>query len=146
MKEYKLLSTPDMKVEETINKATPQHYSNYAQSLKRAEPYENIVRNVNNQLNQLIKLCQADYKTDSLEPQDKEFLPAVQEEDLFLLQEKILFLHKKKIFVLYKRSILFLCRKRSSSCTRRRSSSCIQLPSASPPPCLISAEGCIVYQ
>jgi len=74
MKEYKLLATPNMKVEETINKATPQHYSNYAQSLKKAEPYENIVRNVNNQINQLIKLCQADYKTDSLEPQDKEFL------------------------------------------------------------------------
>ena len=74
MKEYKLLSTPDMKVEETINKATPQYYSNYAQSMKKAEPYENIVRNVNNQLNQLIKLCQADYKAGSLEPQYKEFL------------------------------------------------------------------------
>ena len=74
MKEYKLLSTPNMKVEETINKATPQYYSNYAQSLNKAEPYENIVRNINNQVNQLIKLAQADYKTDSLEAPDKEFL------------------------------------------------------------------------
>jgi|ETNvirenome_6_85_1030632.scaffolds.fasta_scaffold152808_1 hypothetical protein len=77
MKKYELLTKPSPVAnisEGEIDKSPKEMYSNFDQSRVKHEPYENMVQNINNVVNQLLRQVRSDMEGDYFNNYDLEFL------------------------------------------------------------------------
>ena len=72
---YKLLSKPNQAINEgEIDKSPKEMYTNFEKTRVKHEPYENMVQNINNIVNQLLKQARTDMEGDNFSDYDLEFL------------------------------------------------------------------------